>query len=678
MIANKDGGASRRATRVPSPHISNGPVFYSFNRESTDSAIEAARDFLVEAQAPDGHWIGELEGDTILESEYILLMAYLGRQREPVCTKAARYLAGLQNPDGGWSIYPGGPMELSATVKAYWALKIVGVPTDAPHMVKARERILAAGGAQGCNSFTRFYFALLGQIGYEDTPCVPPELVLLPSKLGFSLAAMSSWTRTIVVPLSIISALKPVKALPEDLGIAELFRDDLTRQPWLLKDHPRLSWERFFLGVDRCLKAAENTLPKSWRAKGIRAAHRWMLDHFENSDGLGAIFPPMIYTVIALGCLGYENDSASMQWALRQLDDLLIEEGDTVRVQPCVSPVWDTAITAIALADAELPDFHPALHRAVRWLLDKEVRVRGDWHERVSGAEPSGWHFQYHNEFYPDIDDTAMVLLALQSTHLSKDPAVQAATRRGVEWLLAMQNEDGGWAAFDKDINNQVLTKVPFADHNAMLDPSCADITMRVVELLGILGFRADHPAIAKALDYCWRTQEPEGCWYGRWGVNYIYGTWQVLQGLKAIDFPMDHPAVGRACEWLESAQQVDGGWGESCLSYDDPSWMGRGEPTASQTAWAVLGLISAGRARSKSVDRGIEYLIQTQRSDGTWGDSAYTGTGFPRVFYLKYHMYAIYFPLMALGRYQAAVGRATHTAPLASRIPAMPMSTDV
>lgn len=689
MLANKDAGAG--STRRPSGLFASrwfgGGGQAEADLDSVGATLNASRSWLVDEQHADGYWVGELEGDTILESEYVLMMAYLGRHAEEVCVKACRYLLAQERPGGGgWAIYPGGPFELSASVKAYFALKLVGVPTTDPVMTRAREAILEAGGAHHCNSFTRFYLALLGQVGYDDTPCVPPELLFVPSRLGFSLAAMSAWTRTIVVPLAIISALKPVRRLPESLGIPELFRDDLPR-PSRRTKRP-LSWENVFLGVDRCLKLAERVLPASWRKPGIRAAHRWMLDHFDNSDGLGAIFPPMVYTVIALDALGYDRNDPSAVWAMKQLDDLLIEEEGAVRVQPCVSPVWDTAISTIALADADTPAFHPALLRSVRWLLDKEVRTPGDWARRVSGVEPSGWYFQFGNEFYPDVDDTAMVLMALQRSSLADSPDVKAATRRGVAWILSMQNKDGGWAAFDRDVTNDVLTKIPFADHNAILDPSCADITMRIVELLGLLGHRADHPAIARALAYTWRTQESQGCWYGRWGINYIYGTWQVLQGLAAIDFPMDHPNVRRAVDWLESAQQVDGGWGESALSYDDPSWMGRGEPTASQTAWALLGLISAGRAKSGPVRRGIQYLVDSQDGDGTWVEHPFTGTGFPRVFYLKYHMYRVYFPMMALGRFRTAAKLAAPSTPhshlsaspgaLASRIPAQPRSLDV
>jgi squalene-hopene/tetraprenyl-beta-curcumene cyclase len=676
MIANTEGGGHGRALGLLAG--SSSAFRLPLTDESLDRALGATRDRLLDLQRADGHWVGELEGDTILESEYVLLMAYLGRERDEVCLKACAYLHGHERPDGGWAIYPGGPFDLSASVKAYFALKLVGLSTEHPTMVKAREAILAAGGAEACNSFTRFYLALLGQIDYDHCPSVPPELVLLPKWLGFSLHAMSAWTRTIIVPLSIMSALKPVRRLPAQSGIAELFRDGAS--PPRRRGGKLLTWTNAFLAIDRVLKWAERVVPGSWRRPGLRAAHRWMLEHFENSDGLGAIFPPMIYTVVALDALGYERDSAPVRWAMEQLDDLLIEEDGTTRVQPCVSPIWDTAIATIAISDAGLPDFHPALLRSVRWLLEKEVRTPGDWHARRPGVEPTGWFFQFRNESYPDIDDTAMVLLALRRSALADQPEVRAAMRRGVAWILAMQNRDGGWAAFDVDIDNQVLTEVPFADHNAILDPSCADITARVMELLGGQGYRADHPAVAKALEYLWATQEPEGCWYGRWGVNYIYGTWQVLLGLQAIEFPMDHPAVRRAVDWLESVQQADGGWGESCRSYEDPSSKGQGEPTASQTAWAVLGLIAAGRARSASVRRGVQFLLDAQNDDGTWDEHAFTGTGFPLVFYLKYHLYRVYFPLMALARYKAAVGRVSRETPgaLASRIPALPRSLEV
>ena len=672
MIANMDGGAYGRPTG-PFPRLARMGL-QAAPAEGLDRARAAIRDVLLDAQAPEGYWVGELQGDTILEAEYLLMMAYLGRERDDVCHRLGRYIYRQALPSGGWSIYPGGPVAVSASVESYFALKLVGVPADDPVMTAARRVIREGGGLRACNSFTRFNLALLGQVPYADCPEIPPELALLPRWCSF-LNHVSSWSRTIVVPLSIISALKPMRDLPPERGISELIVEEgpdaptAPKRPW--------GWTRAFLALDRGLKWADRNLPRSWRRPGVGAAHRWVLDHLEGSDGLGAIFPPMLYTVIAMKALGYAPDSAPMALAMDQLSDLMIDEGSTVRVQPCVSPVWDTAIAMIALADAKVPDFHPALLRGVRWLLEKEVRTPGDWQARRPGVEPGGWHFQFRNAFYPDVDDTAMVLLALHRTALADDPAVRAATRRGVDWLLAMQNRDGGWAAFDADVDNEVWTKVPFADHNAMLDPSCADITARVLEILGELGFTADHPAVARGLDYLWRTQEPQGCWYGRWGVNYIYGTWQVLLGLRAIGFPMDHPDAQRAADWLESVQQADGAWGESCRSYDDPAWMGRGTPTASQTAWAVLGLIAAGRARGDAARRGVQYLLDTQKADGTWDEDAFTGTGFPRVFYLKYHLYRLTFPLMAISRFQAAAGRVSPGA-LASRVPASPRANEI
>ncbi|MDR3620194.1 MAG: squalene--hopene cyclase [Paludisphaera borealis] len=676
MIANREEGASpvsadHHITRLSSRR---NPL----RADGYEAALDRTRGWLLARQQTDGHWVGELEGDTILESEYVLLHAFLGREHDDVCKRCARYMLERQLPEGGWAIYPGGPAEISASVKAYFALKLVGYSVDDPALVKARKVILDLGGAAACNSFTRFYLALLGQITYDDCPTVPPELVLIPSRLNFSLSAMSAWTRSIVVPLSIMSHYKPVRRIEPKRGIDDLFLNDSRRRPRC--NEPLFSWARFFLAADRGLKWADRWLPVSWRRPGLTAAHRWMLEHFEDSDGLGAIFPPMIYTIVALKCLGYDSDSTSMEWAWRHLADLEIREGDTTRLQPCVSPVWDTAIATIALSDADEPADESAVERAVVWLLGKELRRGGDWQVRRPNVEPTGWHFQYANGYYPDIDDTAMVLMALlRSPEAGGGNQVAEALKRGVDWLLAMQNRDGGWAAFDVDIDNEVLTKVPFADHNAMLDPSCADITARVIELLGTLGHKASHPAVARGLEYLWKSQEPEGCWYGRWGVNYVYGTWQVLQGLKTVGVPMDLPALVKAADWLESVQQPCGGWGETCRSYDDPALKGTGEPTASQTAWAVLGLIAAGRASSEAVVRGVQYLVDSQSDDGSWDEPEYTGTGFPKVFYLKYHLYRIYFPLMAISRYSQAVARTRGLAPgaLASRIPAEPKPLD-
>jgi squalene-hopene/tetraprenyl-beta-curcumene cyclase len=614
--------------------------------------IERARRHLLALQAPDGHWVGELQGDTILESEYVLLMAFLGRERDAHVAKAARYILAQQLPDGGWNNYPDGPAELSVSVKAYCALKLAGQDADAPHMRRACDLIRRLGGAADCNSFTKFYLALLGQFPYHNCPAVPPEMMLLPRWAYLSIYAMSSWTRTIVVPLSIFYAHKPVRRLPPELGIAELFLAPPDTPLW---PHPPtrswFTWTNFFLGLDQLFKRVEGWLGPLRRV-ALRRAVAWMKQHFADSDGLGAIFPPMIYTVICLKCLGEPDDSPEMRWALRQLEDLMIEEGDTLRLQPCFSPVWDTALTLKALADAGVTGSHPASVRGVRWLLDREVRRPGDWSVSNPRVEPGGWFFEYHNGFYPDTDDTAMVLMALAKSGHAERAEARPAVRRAVRWLLAMQNRDGGWAAFDRNINKQILTRVPFADHNAMLDPSCPDITARVLEALGHFGFRAGQRQVDRALAFLERTQEPDGCWLGRWGVNYIYGTWQVLEGLARVDHDLRAPMVRRAVAWLKQAQQADGAWGETCRSYDDPSLAGQGHPTASQTAWALLGLLAAGEADSPAVRAGIDWLLRTQRPDGSWHEDHFTGTGFPKVFYLKYHMYRLYFPLMALARF--------------------------
>jgi squalene-hopene/tetraprenyl-beta-curcumene cyclase len=629
------------------------------------AGIDRAVRCLLDRQAPDGHWVGELQGDTILESEWVLLMAYLGREGDARVRMAARYILGQQQPGGGWSNYPGGPAELSVSVKAYFALKLAGHDPAAAYMSRARAVIRGLGGAAGCNSFTKFYLALLGQFPYANCPAVPPELMLLPRWAYVNIYAMSSWTRTIVVPLSIFYAHKPVRRLPPHLGVPELFLDPSETPLWPHAPTRRLlTWTNFFLAADQLLKRCEKWLGPV-RALALSRAEAWLREHFADSDGVGAIFPPMIYTVICLRCLGHADDSPEMRRALEQLDNLMIEDGGTLRLQPCFSPVWDTALSLNALADARAGGSRgaedAALDGAVRWLLAREVRRPGDWSRANPGVEPGGWFFEYNNGFYPDTDDTAMVLMALARTGHLAGAAARPAMERGLRWLLAMQNRDGGWAAFDREINRELLTRVPFADHNAMLDPSCPDITARVLEALGHHGYGTDHPQVRRALAFVERTQEPAGCWPGRWGVNYLYGTWQVLAGLGSIGYDMSRPVVRRAVAWLQAVQQAGGGWGESCRSYDDPAFAGVGTPTASQTAWALLGLIAAGEAGSDAVAAGVDYLLATQGDDGAWQEEQFTGTGFPKVFYLKYHMYSLYFPLMALARYARAVRAEAH-----------------
>jgi squalene-hopene/tetraprenyl-beta-curcumene cyclase len=632
----------------------------SMDDADAEQAIARTLAWLLDHQAADGHWRAPLEGDTILESEYLLLLAWAGRLDDPRVRGAADRILAEQRPDGGWAIYPGGPVDVSASVKAYFALKLVGHEATEPALARARHAIAKAGGPWAVNSFTRFYLALLGQMPYAACPAVPPEAVLLPRWFPVNLSCVSAWSRTMIVPLSLMWAFKPLRDVPVDRGIAELFDSGDRRGPRPPADTS--FWARFFRGLDRLMKGCEALGLTPLRPRAIQACRRWMLDRFEGSDGLGAIFPPMVWSIIALKSMGCSDDDPEVAEAWRRLDGLVEREADgTTRLEPCRSPVWDTAITTIAVVESASvvgaqPEPRRAAERAVDWLLGNEIRFVGDWADRVA-AEPSGWCFEYANRFYPDVDDTAMVMIALATWRDSPlaDPgrvaAVEAAIARAARWIAAMQNTDGGWGAFDRDNTSEFLCKVPFADHNAMIDPSSPDLAGRVLEAFGKIGLRPGHPSVDRALAYVRRTQEADGGWYGRWGVNYVYGTWQVLEGLRAIGIPVDDQAVRRGAAWLETHQQADGGWGETPESYADRGLAGTGIPTASQTAWAVAGLIAAGREDSAAVRHGVDWLVARQEIDGTWKQREFTGTGFPKVFYLKYHWYPIYFPLIALAR---------------------------
>ncbi len=621
---------------------------------ATRRAADRASGFLYGLQKAEGFWWGDLTADSTLESDWLLLLLWLhpprnGQwvppDREKVA-RAVRSILAAQNEDGGFPIYPQGPSDVSASVKAYFALKLAGVTPDDLQMVRLRERILALGGIQSANSYVKINMSLFGLYPREHVPSVPPELILLPRNLMYE---MSSWTRAIVAPLSIVQAATAASPRPVPAGftLQELFRSDVTLCFYQAEEF--FSWNNLFLKADRLLKWWERRGPNSTRTKAIARMKDWILERFCHSDGLGAIYPSMQYAIMALDVLGYGPETPERQEAQRQFDRLLVDDGERFFFQPCFSVVWDSAIAAHALGEAGAGG--ERLRRCGNWLLTKEVRHKGDWAVKRPNVEPSGWYFEFANEFYPDIDDTAMVLLALRHTGSSDKAAFDAARTRAVNWLLEMQSKDGGWAAFDVDNDTHSLSEVPFADHNAMLDPTCADITGRVLEALCLTGVQADSPAVRRGVEYLRKTQQADGSWAGRWGVNYVYGTFLALRGLRAAGFDDREAEVLRAGEWLRSIQNADGGWGESCESYVENTFVAA-PSTASQTAWAVLGLLAGGDTTSESVHRGIEWLINKQREDGGWDEHLATGTGFPRVFYLTYHLYRHSFPTLALGEY--------------------------
>ncbi len=632
--------------------MSPGVQIEDYRVAAAGQALGKATQNLLALKDPAGSWCGDLTADSTLESDYILLQLWLyppadevwNPPNRPQVEKAARSILARQLPDGGFNIYAQGPSEISATVKAYFALKLAGLEGSEPALLRARERILSLGGIQAANSYVKINLSLFGLYPREHCPSVPPEILLLPGKFLYQ---MSSWSRAIVVPLAIVHAHQPCRPVPSGFSLEELFLPGVSLS-FRKADRP-ISWRNAFLLIDRLLKVWEKRGSRTVRAHAIRKAEQWMLERVEHGDGLGAIYPPMMYAIMAFDALGYGADHPARQEALRQFEDLMVDEPDRFLFQPCFSPVWDTAIAVYSLSRAGVPQ--SALKQAADWLLDKEVRRNGDWAVKRSRTEPSGWSFEFRNEFYPDIDDTAMVLLALAHASGSNMPRHRACVRRGIDWVLSMQSKDGGWAAFDVDNNWQFLTHVPFADHNAMLDPTCADITGRVLEALCAHGSDRTSPPVRRGVEYLVRTQEQDGSWYGRWGVAYIYGTCFALRGLRAAAEDPREAHVLRAGEWLRSIQNADGGWGESCASYDHGGFTAA-PSTPSQTAWALLGLMAGGDTDSLSVHKGIEYLLETQNPDGAWSEELATGTGFPRVFYLNYHLYRVYFPLLALAEF--------------------------
>ena len=610
------------------------------------AAIGRACESLFCRQAPEGFWCGELTADATLESDYILLQLWMHQPENEVwdppsrarISKACESILERQLPDGGFNIYRGGPAELNATIKAYCALKLAGHSVESEPLRRARRSILDLGGLQGANSYVKINLSLFGLYPRQHAPSVPPEIVLLP---GNVLYEMSSWTRSILVPLSIVQARGSNRRAPAGFTLDELLLPGVSLK---LPKRNRLSV--LFHHLDRVFKVWEKRGSQRIRDAAIRQAEHWILERTRFTEGLGAIYPAMMYFIMALDALGYPKDHPDLADAVRHFESLLIETPERFTFQPCLPPIWDTALTAFALGEAGIRD-DARMTRAADWLLSKEVRRRGDWSVKRPDTEPSGWAFEFANEFYPDIDDTAQVLLALLHATASEPQAQAACERRAINWLLAMQSEDGGWAAFDVNNNWAVLNQVPFADHNAMLDPTCPDITGRVLESLCRRGL-ANHDAVRRGVAYLLQAQEKDGSWYGRWGVNYIYGSFLAMRGLAASGSPGARDAVARAAKWLRAVQNPDGGWGESCASYDRDHFV-PAPSCPSQTAWAVLGLFAANERESAAVRRGVQFLLDRRNPDGTWPEDATTGTGFPTVFYLTYAMYRDYFPLLAL-----------------------------
>ena len=627
--------------------------------ERLHDVIDRGVNYLLSLQASEGYWLGELEADTTLESDYIFYLNVIGKTHPDRIAKLANYVRRRQLEDGGWNIYYGGPSELNATVKAYVALRLAGDSAESEHLQRACRRVHELGGLEASNSYSRLYLALVGAAGWDMVPAVPPELMLLPNWFAINIYEMSSWTRGIVIPLTILYARKPRFAVRGAVCVDALYKDPSRKALAFDWDRQLFSWRNFFLALDRGFKLYERIPWKPLRKRALGQAREWLFEHLERSEGLAAIYPAMMNAIFALLALGHSPDDPLTAREIREFSRFEIEEGDTIRVQPCVSPVWDTAIAMVALEEAGLPPDHPALIEAADWLLEKQIVGPGDWMVKTRGVMPGGWAFEFRNDFYPDVDDTAFVLMALQRVDYPDKSRMEAATRRGLTWLLAMQNDDGGWGAFDHNNDRQFLCQIPFADHNAMIDPSTADVTARVVECLGWYGWHASHPVIERAVKFLLKDQTEEGPWFGRWGVNYVYGTSGVLRALETIGLTV-RGYCQQAVEWLRKVQNSDGGFGESIASYYDPALKGKGVSTASQTAWGLIGLLAASDVDDPAVGRAVTHLVERQQSDGSWAEKEFTGTGFPCVFYLKYHLYRNYFPLYALARYRNATQRTT------------------
>jgi squalene-hopene/tetraprenyl-beta-curcumene cyclase len=598
-----------------------------------ERALGLACEYLLSLQKPDGHWRGLLETNVTMDSEDLLLRAFLGISDGERSRRAATWIRSKQDPDGSWANFFGGPGDLSTTIEAYWALRLAGDEPSAAHMQRAAAWCREQGGPCAARVFTHIWMALFGLWSWDEVPALPPELMLLPSWFPLNPYDFACWARQTVVALTIVRSHRPSRRLPftlDELGLAG----------------------RALNVLDRVMRVYERHPLRPLRRAALTAAERWVVKRQEADGGWGGIQPPWVYSLIALHLQGYPLDHPVIRAGLAGLETFTVHDGETTWLEACQSPVWDTALATVALADAGVDRDDAALVRAADWLLDRQVLdVTGDWGVRRPHVRPGGWPFEYHNVNYPDVDDTPICALALRRVEHPDPERVQRAVRRAVEWLVGMQSRDGGWGAFDADNTRTIVRQLPFCDFGEVIDPPSADVTAHAVELLVQEEGGAARASAERGLRWLWGEQESDGSWFGRWGVNHIYGTWSVLCALNEARVPGHDARVRRAVRWLESHQNPDGGWGEDCRSYDDPAWVGRGESTASQTAWALLALHAAGAAGSDAARRGIDWLVKSQRDDGTWDEPQYTGTGFPGDFYINYHLYRLVFPVMALGR---------------------------
>jgi squalene-hopene/tetraprenyl-beta-curcumene cyclase len=652
--AAMDRGQSARPGKVHHLPISIEKKKEEESRNILDTVIERSREFFFREQLPQGYWWAELESNCTITAEYIMLFHFMGIVTKERERKMANYLLSKQTSDGFWTIYYGGPGDLSTTVEAYFALKLAGYSADHPAMAKARAFILKKGGIIKCRVFTKIFLALFGEFAWFGVPSMPVELMLLPNWAYVNMYELSSWSRATIIPLSIVMTHRPVKKLPPWARVQELYvRPPRPTDYTFTKEHGILTWKNIFIGIDHMMKVYEGNPFRPLKKKAMAMAEKWVLDHQETTGDWGGIQPAMLNSILSLHCLGYANDHPAVEKGLEALANFCVENEDELVLQSCISPVWDTALAIKALVDSDVSIDHPALVKSAQWLLDREVRIKGDWRIKSPDLKPGGWAFEFLNDHYPDVDDSGFVMLAIKDVKVKDEKAKDEAIRRGIDWCMGMQSKNGGWGAFDKDNTKHILNKIPFADLEALIDPPTADLTGRMLELMGEFGYSKEFPAVVRALEFIKKIQEPDGPWWGRWGVNYIYGTWSVLSGLEAIGEDLSQPYIRRAVNWLKLKQNMDGGWGETCESYHDSSLAGVGESTASQTAWALLSLMAAGEVNSVNVAKGVRYLTSRQMNDGTWEEDQYTGTGFPKFFMIKYHIYRNCFPLMALGRYR-------------------------